>query len=212
MSAPIWTGVSVAMQSALASAKTITAVTKANPAVATSSAHGYANGAYLTVLATGMRQINNRVFRVANQSANAHDLEGEDSTGYDTFVSGNSQLITFGNTFNTLSGISVAGGEAEMLDATTIHDTLKKLRPGMFSAIQFSFDSQWDLADAGLQAAIAASKINAERAFLFTFPDGKKMAFTGFVGASGVPTGSTGQIATTKMSITATGMPTYYNN
>lgn len=212
MTAPLWTGVSVAMQSAIAATKSITALSKANPGVATSNAHGYTNGNYVTVLASGMKQINNRVFRVANQATNTWELEGEDTTNYDTFTAGTSALLTFGNSFNTLASISVSGGEADMIDATTIHDTLKKLRPGMFSAIQFSFDSQWDLADTGLQAAIAASKINAERAFLFTFADGKKMAFTGFIGASGVPTGSTGQIATTKVTITATGMPTFFTS
>ena len=43
MGTKTWTNVQVAMQTVLAPAKTITAITKANPAVATSTAHGYTN-------------------------------------------------------------------------------------------------------------------------------------------------------------------------
>ena len=44
MTINVWSKVAVAVQTALASAKTITAITKANPGVATSVAHGYADG------------------------------------------------------------------------------------------------------------------------------------------------------------------------
>ena len=47
MAVKTWTNVQVAMQSALGASKTITAITKANPAVATSTAHGLANGDYV---------------------------------------------------------------------------------------------------------------------------------------------------------------------
>jgi hypothetical protein len=198
------------MQSVIAATKTISAVSKANPGVVSSTTHGYANGDFVTVLATGMNQINNRVFRVANQASGTWELEGEDTTNYDTFSAGTSALLTFGTTFSTFADVSASGGEAEMKDVTTIHDSLKKLRPGMFSALEFSIDSHWDMADPALKAAIAASKINAERAFLFTFSNGTKMAFTGFIGAKGVPVGSTGEIVTTKLAITATGTPTYF--
>ena len=42
--AKVWKNVAVAMESARAAAKTITVVTKAKPGVASSTAHGFANG------------------------------------------------------------------------------------------------------------------------------------------------------------------------
>lgn len=210
--APIWTGVSVYMQSAIAAAKTVTAVTKANPGVATAAAHGYSNGDYLLATIQGMREINNRVFRAASIATDTVALEGEDTTNYGTFSSGTLKKLTFGTTFATFADVSASGGEPDEIDATTIHDTIKKVRYGMFSAIKFAIDSQWDLNDAGLQAAIAASKLKAERAFMFVFESGERMVFNGTVSASGVPTGSTGDIAKTSIAISCNGVPTYYTS
>lgn len=210
--APIWTGVSVYMQSAIAAAKTVTAITKANPGVASAVANGYSNGDFVLMLAQGMKELNNRVLRVAGAATDAFNLEGEDTTNYSTFTSGSAQKITFGNTFSNFASVSVSGGEPDKIDATTIHDTIKKIRYGMFSAIEFSIQAQWDLGDAGFLAAIAASKLKAERAFMFVFESGERMVFNGTVSASGVPTGSTGQIATSPIGISCNGVPTYYSN
>jgi hypothetical protein len=212
MSAPKWVGVQVAMQSAIAAAKTVTAVTKADPGVASSTTHGYTNGDIVLMTAQGMGEINNRLFRAASVAADTFALEGEDTTDYTAFSSGSAQEITLGTTFSTLKNISASGGEFDMMDTTTIHDLIKKQEPGMASAITFSFDSYWDIADAALQACIAASKTQQQRAFQFTFADGKKMLFYGYVGATGLPTGSTGEKVVTKITITASGLPTYYSS
>lgn len=68
---------------------TVTAVTKANPAVVTITAHGFNNGdkVYATGLG-GMTQLNNREFTVAGKTANTFQLSGVNSTGYTTFTSG----------------------------------------------------------------------------------------------------------------------------
>lgn len=210
MSTPNWIGVRVAMQSAIAASKTITAITQASPGVASAVGHGYSNGDFTLITAQGMAQVNNRIIRVAGQAADTFQLEGEDTTGFDAFTSGGAQKVTFGTTFNTLADISGSGGDFDMLDSTTIHDLVKTQEPGMASALSFSFESLWDLSDAGLQAAMAASKNKAQRAFLFTFQNGFKMAFYGYVGASGIPKGASGQKVKTTVTITASGAPTYY--
>jgi hypothetical protein len=208
--APNMIGVRVAMQSAIAAAKTVTAVTQANPGVATSTTHGFVNGDYLLMTAVGMIQIDDRVVRVSGSAASTFNLEGEDTTAYDAFVSGTAQKLTFGNTFSTLADISATGGDYDMVDNTTIHDLIKTQEPGMASGAVFTFESHWDLNDATVQAAIAASKAKSPRAFLFTFLNGYKMAFYGFIGASGIPKGSAGQKVKTSIVITANSAPTYY--
>jgi len=210
MSSPNWIGVRVAMSSAFAGAKIISSITKASPAVATSTSHGYANGDYLLMSATGMDQVNNRVFRGASVAADTVQLEDEDTTAYEAFTGGTAKKITFGTAFATLMDISATGGDFSMIDTTTIHDHGKTEEPGMPSAMGFSFESAWDLADTALQAAIAASTNRTPQAFLLTFQNGYKMAFYGHIGASGIPKGSTGQKVKTTINITASGAPTYY--
>lgn len=68
---------------------TITGITKANPAVVTLNAHGFNNGErVLIVSVTGMVEVNNREFTVANKTANTFELSGVNSTGYTTFTAG----------------------------------------------------------------------------------------------------------------------------
>jgi hypothetical protein len=73
----------------LGSRKTITAVTKANPGVVTSTAHGFINGDTVQIQdIIGMTQINNRSFTVEGKTANTFQLKGEDTSGYTTYSSG----------------------------------------------------------------------------------------------------------------------------
>lgn len=73
----------------LLTAKNITGITKANPAVVTSNSHGFSNGDRVLISGVaGMVEVNNREFTVANQTANTFELSGVDSSGYTTYSSG----------------------------------------------------------------------------------------------------------------------------
>lgn len=65
------------------SAKTITAITAANPGVASSTAHGYSDGD-LVVLQNmvQMTEVNSRVFRVENVAADSFQLADENTSSY----------------------------------------------------------------------------------------------------------------------------------
>ncbi len=209
--ATVWKNVAVAMQSALAAAKTITAITKASPGVVTSTAHGYSNGDYVFLSVTGMYQLNDKVVRVANQAANTFELEGVDTTLFDTFSSGTAEKITFGSSITTATNISSSGGNFEFIDATTIHGNSRAQIPGLPEATTFTMDHIWDVADSGLLALKTASDNQAKRAFKFTFGTGGKiLTFAGYVGASLLPGGSSQQLVTTPAVITMNGTPTYY--
>lgn len=198
------------MQSALASAKTITSITKANPAVATSTAHGYANGDVVVLAVQGMWQADTKTVRVANVTSNTFELEGVDSTAFDTFSSGTAQAITFGTTFSTMGDFSTSGGDFEMIDITTIHDTNKKTIPGAASALECSGNFNWDPSDAGQVAMKSASEARVLRAMKIQFSDGSKWYFTGYPGYAGNPTGSAGGKVTAPFKISGYGRPSFY--
>ncbi len=209
--ATVWKNVAVAMQSALAAATTITAITKANPGVVTSVAHGYSNGNILFLTVSGMYQLDNKVVRVANKTNDTYELEGVDTTAFDTFSSGTAELITFGTSITTATTVNAAGGNFEFIDSTTIHGNAKTQLPGLPEAATFSMDHIWDVSDAGLLAMKTASDSQAKRAFKFTFGTGGKiMLFAGYVGANLLPGGSAQQLVTTPTVITMDGTPTYY--
>jgi hypothetical protein len=207
-----WSNVAVAMQSALGAAITLTAITKAAAGVVTTSAaHGLSNGDYVVLSVQGMRQVDDRVFRVSSASGSTFTLEGEDTTAFDTFTSGTAQKITFGTSITTATSLSSSGGEFDFLDTTTIHQAARSQMPGLPSAASFGFDNIWDVSDAGLKAMKSASDAQAKRSFMFTFGTGGQiMVFNGYVGASLLPGGAAQQLVTTKTTITMNGTPTYY--
>jgi len=73
--------------------KTITGITAANPAVVTSSSHGYNNGDFVTISSVvGMTEVNGKTFKVADKTTNTfelQDVDGNDinSSGYTAYSS-----------------------------------------------------------------------------------------------------------------------------
>jgi len=207
-----WSGVAVAVQSAIASTISISAITKANPGqVTTGSAHSYTNGDYVLISAQGMNEVNGRVFRITGASGSVFNLEGEDTTNYGTFSSGTTQKLTFGTTISTLTSVNASGGEFDFIDTTTIHDLVKSQIPGQATPSTYNFDAIWDVADAGMLALKAASDNKAQRAVRFTFANAQKLVFNGYIGTTLSPTGSAGDKVITPVSITAFGRPTVYS-
>lgn len=206
-----WSNVAVSVQSAIASTVSCSAITKASQGVVTTgSAHGYSNGDYVLMTVSGMYQLNYRVFRISSASGSVFTLEGEDTTNYSTFVSGTSQKLTFGTSLATLTNINASGGDFSFIDTTTIHDSIKTQVPGLPNPSTYSFESFWDPSDAGLIALKSASDAQAQRATLFSFANGQKFVFNGYVGCSLSPTGSAQDLIKTNVVFTALGGPKSY--
>ena len=74
--------------------KTISAITKANPAVVTATGHGYSNGDEVVISGVvGMTEVNSKRFLVANKTTNTFELTDKDGTNinsstFTTYTSG----------------------------------------------------------------------------------------------------------------------------
>lgn len=208
----VWSGVAVSVQSALGANLTISGITKANPGVATSTAHGLANGDYVYNTIQGMYQLDAAVTRVAGVATNTWQVEGYDTTNFGTFSSGYANKITFGTSLGTGLTINVSGGDFEKIDYTTVHDTVRRQLIGLANPIEVSFDLLWDPSDAAFAALKSAADQKAIRAFLVTFASGYKWAFAGFIGLHGAPTGEGQGIVKTPLVITSNGRMSYYTS
>jgi len=211
-----WSGVAVAMESALGAAKTITGIAVGVTATVTAT-HDFSVGDYVKFDVLGMHQINGRVFRVLSVSTTVsfviEDTDGTslDTSDFDAFSSGTVSKITFGTSITTATNISASGGDFDFIDTTTIHDNVKTQIPGSANPLSYSFDNLWDAADAGQITMKAASDAQAQKAFKFTFGTGGRiMVMNGYVGYSGAPTGSAQDKVVSPAVITAFGSPTYY--
>ena len=74
--------------------KTISAITKANPAVVTATSHGYSNGDEVLISSVGgMTEVNGKRFLVADKTTNTFELQDKDgvdinSSSFTTYTSG----------------------------------------------------------------------------------------------------------------------------
>ncbi len=205
-----WSNVAVAMQSAIATAITITGISKATEGVVTAS-NSFSAGDFVVLSVQGMRQVDDRVFRVKTPTGTNFVLEGEDTTLFDTFTSGTVQKLTLGTSITTATTINPSGGDFDFLDTTTIHQGQRSQVPGLPTAINYGMDHIWDVSDPGLKAMKSASDAQAKRAFMYTFGSGGQiMLFNGYVGANIAPLGQSQQLVTCKSTFTLNGTPTYY--
>lgn len=209
--AEFWSNVRVEVQNTTGSSQTITAITKADPAVVTCTAHGLANNDVVVLDVDGMAQVNDRAFRVKSVTANTFELEGEDSTGYDTFTAGTFKKVATWSSMTTATGVNVSGGEPEFADITTIHDVIRKQVPTVVSPLTISLESLFDPADQALTKLKNATQTKTPRVCRFTFSSGSVMIFNSYVSAPGVPTGSAQQAVNTPVTLSVQGLPKVYS-
>jgi len=122
--------------------KAITGITKANPAVVTSTAHGLTDGDVIKITGVvGMTEVNDEVFIVNVLGANTFELIDTDSTGYGTWTAnGSIDEATFSN-WCEVTGYNRQGGSKSENDATSVCSTAKEYELGLpdFGTTQIDF-------------------------------------------------------------------------
>jgi Phage tail tube protein, TTP len=209
-----WFNVTIDMQSALATAKTVTAIQKTSPAVVTHSDVNETNGNYVLMSTSGMAQINNRVLRVSNTSASPSEFQAEslDATGFSTFSSGSFQEITFGTQFSTITNVTPSGGDPEFDDTTLVHSTARTQAVTLTSPFTVVFDSLWDPSDAALTAAKSAADSNSPKCVRISFAAGPRVAFYADIGFAYLPLGTVPGKVTTRLTFSGKGLSSNWSS
>jgi hypothetical protein len=163
-------------------AKTITAITKANPGVFTSAAHGLPNGAVVQIAAVvGMVEVNGKVGVVVNSTTNTFSIAGLDTTSATTYTSGGTATGIAAQVANVQQYNGFDGSKGE-LDVTDFDSVAKEYIPGLQDFGQISFDLfllDSDVGQMALQSNMAGN--NQTSLFTITLPTGNTRSFQGFV-------------------------------
>lgn len=182
-----WTNQTVQMQSAIAAAQTITGITKASPGVITTSGTLPTNGSYVLLEVAGMRQLNNRVFKVSGATGSTFNI-GQDTTLFDTFTTGTFKVVTLGLAFDSIRDLQSSGGDPVFEDTTSIHDA-EDLQDIVSSSPQsITGTHNWAPTEPALVAMNQAFIARQPRAFRFGDPDGAEYLFYATVVAPLQPT------------------------
>lgn len=164
---------------------TITAISQANPAVVTATAHGNAEADVVKIAGVvGMTELNGNHYVVDDPAANTFELAGVDSTGYTAYTSGGTAApVTFSN-FCELTGVQQQDGQADEIEVTTICSTAKEFEIGLSDSGTVQLDFNW-AGNQAVQAAMRAAKVAGTVVPLrITFPgDGGKVVMLGYIQA-----------------------------
>lgn len=140
-------GSSFYISQTFASAKTLTIVSNANPALATSTTHGYSDDDEV-VFFSGWDLANNSVFRVDQQSADTFQLTGLNSTNTNSFAAGSgigtTQKISSWIEIPQILSLNPSGGGARYVDVRPIKSLQGLKLPDGFDAATIGFDIGFD--------------------------------------------------------------------
>lgn len=127
-------GVTLEVGTVLASAITVTGISKASEAVVTAT-NTFANGDWVMFgEVEGMVELSYVVARVKTVTGANFVLENVDSTLFGTWTSGTCQKVTTWSTLSTATSVDFGAGSVEQLDATTLRDIRRKSVAGLLAA------------------------------------------------------------------------------
>lgn len=168
--------------------KAITAITKANPAVVTSTAHGLSDGMAITITGVvGMTEINGTYY-VAGSTANTFNLITLDgvtvnSLLFTTYVSGGLAAPQTYLAATESRTINFADAQTPEIDVTTLVSTSKEYLLGLQDAGEFQMEMNYVPFDPAIVEMRLAKADALKRSLYIEFRDGSVFAFQGFVKA-----------------------------
>jgi len=171
--------IKVEIAATYAAAKTVTAITLANPGVATSAAHGMANDTvgYFSAVG-GMAQLEDQACRVKNQATNTFELQGLNTTNYSAFTSGAFTPAATWATLAEATSYDIGGGAADKLDVTTLLDIVKKEEQGLLPVSNVSMNViAQDTPSTAMQLLESAVQTQGAVLVRITLPNGAVRVF-----------------------------------
>lgn len=206
-------GGTFAIASAYGSNITVTAITNANPAVATATAHGLSNGDIIEVT-SGWAKLNNRIVRVANVTANTFELEGINTTSTISYPAGaGTGTVRAATTFVQLAQIlntNTSGGEQNFAAYQFLESDESSEIPTNKSPRRLTLSLADDPTLPGYIEAAEANEDRLVRAVRFSLPSGSKIYYNGFVTVNETPSTTTNEIMAVEMTLAIQGRATRY--
>ncbi|HEY1138775.1 MAG TPA: phage tail tube protein [Lysobacter sp.] len=198
-------GAQIHIGSAYGSALTVSAVTNANPANCTSTAHGLSNGDYV-VFTSGWSRLNGRTFRVSNVTTNAFDLEGIDTTSTTTYPAGSgigtAKKVTTWTQISQVLSSTTSGGEQQFTDYQLLEGDSAVRIPTFKSPAQLTLSVADDPTLAGYVAAKAANDDRVPRALRLSLPNQAKIAYNAYISIGTSPSLTVNEVMAVEMTAT----------
>lgn len=201
--------------STFASAKTLTVVTNANPAVATSTSHGYADND-LVLFNSGWEDAADSVFKVDQTDSNTFSLLGLNSTNTSFYAAGagigTTQLISSFVSIPQILSISSQGGDPRFTQISPLARRNATQVPTGFNPASMTLTLGYDPSNANYLTMLDVSRALTKVAFKMTLSGGAQMVAYGYLSVSEVPQLNVNQANTVTCALTFLNKPVSYSS
>lgn len=196
-----------------AGAKTISAITNANPAVATCTGHGYATGDEI-LLSSGWEDATDTVWVITVIDANTFSITGLDSSNTSFFPAGTgvgtAQKISGWVTIPQVLTISGSGGDARFTDVAPLSKRNAIKIPTGFNATSVTLTLAHDASNANYKAMVGISRNLSKVAFKQVISGGAVTYGYGYMSVSEFPKLNNNQVNTVDAAMTILGRSISY--
>jgi len=213
MSVALPNGSIFAIASGYGSALTVTILTNAVGAVATSTAHGLANGDFIEVT-SGWTRLNQRVVRVSGVTANTFILEAYDSSSTTTHPAGSGigsvRKITGFTQLSQILGSSSSGGEQKFTTYQFVEADSEVRIPTSKAAAGLELQIADDPTQAGYGILSAANDDRLVRAIKLTLANGSILLYNAYCSVDKTPSLTVDQVMQVKGTLSLVNAPVRY--
>lgn len=207
-------GSSQQFSNTLAAAKTITAITNANPAVATCTAHGYTTGDEI-MLSSGWEDATDSVYKIESVDANSFKILGLDSTNTSFFPAGSgggsAQKLSAWTAIPQVLTISASGGDARFTDVNPLAKRNGIRIPTGFNATSVTLSLGFDATTPAYKTMVGISRSLSKVAFKQVLSGGSVQYGWGYLTVSEFPKLNNNQVNTVDAALTFLGRTMSYD-
>lgn len=197
-----------------AAAKTISALTNANPAVATSASHGYTTGDEI-LLTSGWEDATDSVYKVEVIDTNSFRVLGLDTSDTNFFPAGTgtgtAQKVSGWTVIPQVLTISASGGDARFTDVNPLAKRNGIRIPTGFNATSITLSLGFDASNANYKTMLGISRRLAKVAFKQVLSGGAVQYGYGYMSTSEFPRLNNNQVNTVDSALTFLGRTMSYD-
>lgn len=180
-------------------AKALSAITNANPAVASATGHGFTEGQEI-LLTSGWEDASDAVFRVDAPSTDSFSIQGLDTTDTNLFPAGlgvgSAQLILPADWQEVpqVLTVSTSGGTPKFTTVAPLAKRNEQSVPTGFSATSVALTLAHNAGDTGYQKMVSVSRARRTVAFKMALANGAVSYGYGYLSVEEMPKLSTSQV------------------
>lgn len=206
-------GSSQQFSSTFATAQNVTAITNANPAVATCAAHGYATGDEV-LFTSGWEDATDSVYKIEVVDAGSFKLLGLDTTKTDYFPAGTGtgtvQKVTGWTAMPQVMTVSSSGGDARFTDVQLLARRNSFKIPTGFNATSITLTLAHDANNANYKTMVGISRGLTKVAFKQVISGGAVTYGYGYLSVSEMPKLNSNQVNTVDAAMSVLGRSMSY--